>query len=66
MDFEKRIAKFGLKFATGKVPRPDFWSGFLVVPNKIEFWQKRDFRLHERHVYTKNDAHTWDEVKLYP
>ena len=48
MDFEKRIAKYGLKFATSKVPRPDFWSGFRIVPSKIEFWQKRDFRLHER------------------
>ena len=66
MDFEKRIAKYGLKFATSKVPRPDFWSGFRIVPSKIEFWQKRDFRLHERQVFTLGTAGNWNEVRLYP
>ena len=66
MDFEKRIAKYGLKFAASKVPRPDFWSGFRIVPSKIEFWQKRDFRLHERHVFTPDSSMNWNEVRLYP
>ncbi|MDD7985587.1 pyridoxamine 5'-phosphate oxidase [Lentisphaera marina] len=66
MDFEKRIAKYGLKFATSKVPRPDFWSGFRITPSKIEFWQKRDFRLHERQVFTPENSQEWNEVRLYP
>jgi pyridoxamine 5'-phosphate oxidase len=65
-DFEKRIAKFGLKYAIGKVPRPDFWSGYLIVPSRIEFWQKRDFRLHERFVFERNQNDTWDDLRLYP
>ena len=66
MDFEKRVAKYGLKFAVGQVPRPDFWSGFRIKPSRIEFWQKRDFRLHERDVFTLNDNNEWDQVRLYP
>ncbi|WDE98736.1 pyridoxamine 5'-phosphate oxidase [Lentisphaera profundi] len=66
MDFEKRIAKYTLKFAASKVPRPEFWSGFRIVPTKFEFWQKRDFRLHERHVFTPTDEQNWQEVCLYP
>ncbi|EDM27962.1 pyridoxamine 5'-phosphate oxidase [Lentisphaera araneosa HTCC2155] len=66
MDFKKRVVKYGLKFATSKVPRPDFWSGFRIVPSKIEFWQKRDFRLHERQVFTPDTSVNWNEVRLYP
>ena len=66
MDFEKRIAKYSLKYAVGTVPRPDFWSGYLIRPSRIEFWQKRDFRLHERFIFERQQDGSWDDLRLYP
>ena len=62
---EKRVAKFAAKHAIGKVPRPPFWSGFRLVPARIEFWNRRSFRLHERIVYDrKGDG--WSMTHVYP
>ena len=64
-ELEKRVAKFAAKFHVGTVPRPEFWSGFRVVPERIEFWQDRKSRLHDRSLFTKlGDA--WQTVKLFP
>jgi pyridoxamine 5'-phosphate oxidase len=65
MDLEKRIVQLGLKFGAGKIPRPDFWSGFVVVPDYFEFWHDRSFRLHDRWQYYR-DALVWKKEKLYP
>jgi pyridoxamine 5'-phosphate oxidase len=62
---EKRIAEFGLKFGLGKVPRPPHWTGFRVVPQAIEFWRDRPFRLHERLVFTRASG-GWTTHRLYP
>ncbi len=51
------------------VPRPPFWSGWRLIPNRIEFWQQGDFRLHEREVFTRgaNDtSNNWEISFLYP
>jgi pyridoxamine 5'-phosphate oxidase len=64
-EFEDRIAEVEKKFADQKVPRPEFWSGFRVVPNRIEFWQEGDFRIHHREVYEKSDDQ-WTVKKIYP
>lgn len=65
LEFERRIAKYSAKFAIGKVPRPDFWSGFRVLPSHIEFWFKQPYRLHDRVRYTLvEDA--WHRDRLYP
>ncbi len=64
-EFEARIAKYTAQFNIGEVPRPDFWSGFRLNPNRIEFWQEQSFRLHDRSVYRLQDG-DWKMEKLYP
>ena len=64
---EKRIAEYTAKFATGDIKRPSFWSGFIIQPLEIEFWQKKPFRLHERVVYSRETLESpWTTEKLYP
>ena len=61
--FDERIKEFTAKFEGGEVPRPPHWSGFNLKPEKIEFWNEKQFRLHDRIVYTKtNDG--WDGGQL--
>lgn len=62
---EKRVAEFAAKFGLGKVPRPPHWSGFRTLPQRIEFWTDKPFRLHERAVYTRA-GEAWTVEKLYP
>jgi len=63
---EKRVAQFDIKYPLGKVPRPPHWSGFRIVPDAIEFWEERPFRLHERLVYTRSEGGGWRTERLYP
>lgn len=67
-ELEARVAKYTAKFVIGAVPRPPFWSGFRVVPETIEFWEDRPFRLHMRHVYRRDSAAAggWRLEELYP
>ena len=46
-------------------PRPDWWGGYRLVPERYEFWRHRDDRLHERHAFVRRDG-TWDVVLLQP
>ena len=48
-----------------RVPRPPFWSGFVLVPERIEFWRGRSHRLHER-VLFKQRGRKWTREELYP
>lgn len=64
-ELERRAAEFALKFGVGKVPRPEFWSGYRVVPSAIEFWMEKPFRLHERLVYTRAEP-GWTTQWLFP
>lgn len=61
MQLESMLAKF----AHGDVPLPDFWGGYRVVPRKIEFWQGREDRLHDRVNYTNVDG-KWVISRLAP
>jgi pyridoxamine 5'-phosphate oxidase len=64
-DLQKQVAAFTSKFHVGKVPRPEFWSGYRVVPALVEFWTDKPFRLHERLVYHRDDD-KWTTEILYP
>ena len=64
-EFETRIAKYTARFNIGDVPRPDFWSGYRLIPRRIEFWQEKKFRLHDRTVFVLEGEH-WGQEKLYP
>ena len=60
-----QIEKMKEKFSKGNVPLPDFWGGYRVVPSKIEFWQGRESRLHDRILYTKK-TEGWEINRLAP
>ncbi|WP_027285038.1 pyridoxamine 5'-phosphate oxidase [Rubritepida flocculans] len=62
---EKAVAEYTLKFGLGEIPRPPHWSGFRVLPERIEFWRDMPFRLHERRVFHRTDE-GWREELLYP
>jgi pyridoxamine 5'-phosphate oxidase len=63
--FEARFTEVEARFNGLDVPRPPHWSGWLVNPNRIEFWQDREFRLHERWLYER-DGDSWTTGMLYP
>lgn len=61
----ERVDKYEREFEGRVVPRPTFWSGFRVVPERIEFWKARPNRLHERHLYTRA-GNGWKTETIYP
>ena len=62
---DERVRKYEQKFAGKDIPRPRFWSGFRVQPERIEFWKAKPNRLHERHLYTRS-AGGWKIETIYP
>jgi len=53
------------KFSKGEVPLPDFWGGYRVIPESIEFWQGRESRLHDRFIYQRSGT-SWSVSRLSP
>lgn len=62
---EKAVADYTLKFGIGEIPRPAHWSGFRLLPERIEFWRDMPFRLHERRVFLAVGG-AWKLETLYP
>ncbi len=70
-ELEKEVARYAAKHAVGEVPRPPYWSGFRIMPQQIEFWRDRPFRLHDRLVFHRQgdvtgDGWDWTTERLYP
>jgi pyridoxamine 5'-phosphate oxidase len=64
---EQSLQNYEQKFAGQSVPRPAYWGGYCVSPLKIEFWQERPHRLHDRIVFRRVDTdQPWISERLYP
>ena len=64
-ELEAAVAKTAVRFGVGSIPRPPFWSGFRVAPERIEFWHGKLYRRHHRIIYMRN-ADGWQAQWLYP
>lgn len=64
---EQKVAEIKQRFADGEIPLPDFWGGYRVIPNSLEFWQGRENRLHDRFRYRRDAAEApWGVERLAP
>lgn len=64
-ELEQRAREHTAKFSDGEVPLPPFWGGYRISPLRIEFWQGRADRLHDRLVF-RREGHLWSTQRLYP
>ena len=64
-DLIKKFKNFENKFKDKLIPYPDFWGGYIIHPNSIEFWQGRSSRMHDRILY-KKEKNKWNINRLYP
>ncbi|MFL5616499.1 MAG: pyridoxamine 5'-phosphate oxidase [Gemmatimonadaceae bacterium] len=64
-ELERRVAEFEQRFEGVIVPRPPYWSGFRLTPERIEFWKGMPSRLHRRELYVRR-ADSWSVEVLFP
>jgi pyridoxamine 5'-phosphate oxidase len=64
-ELESRVKGLEAQYQGQEIPRPPHWSGYRVVPQKIEFWQQGEGRLHDRFLFTLSDGH-WHCERLNP
>lgn len=62
----ERVEEYRAKFSSGPIPRPPFWGGYRLVPDRIEFWQGRPSRLHDRFLYEPDNSGGWSITRLNP
>ena len=65
-ELKKRVAYYIAKYNVREIPRPAYWSGFRVLPEKIEFWLDGAYRLHDRILYSKDQQGHWQKTFLFP
>lgn len=63
---EKQVMVLKEKFGRGDVPVPDFWGGYRVIPERIEFWQGGEHRIHDRFLYSRAGTGDWEISQLQP
>jgi pyridoxamine 5'-phosphate oxidase len=63
---EERVREADARYPGEEIPRPPFWSGFRLVPDRIEFWYGRPSRLHQRDLYLRAAEQGWTMEFLYP
>lgn len=63
---EQQLREFEQKYANQEVPRPPHWGGYRVIPTRVEFWQGRSSRLHDRLLYTRLEDGSWKIERLSP
>ena len=63
---DARVLEVTERYGGGDIPRPPYWGGYRVSLERIEFWQGRDARLHDRIAYTRSDRRNWNVQRLYP
>lgn len=59
-------ARYEQEFSGIDIPRPPHWGGYIVIPQRIEFWQGRSCRMHDRLLFVLNGAGGWDRSRLAP
>ena len=62
---ETKLERMKARFREGGIPLPEFWGGYRVIPERVEFWQGRPSRLHDRFEYCREDGH-WQINRLQP
>ncbi|WP_421993412.1 pyridoxamine 5'-phosphate oxidase [Qipengyuania sp.] len=62
-----RVAAIEERYPEGDIPRPPHWTGFRLSPRRIEFWHDRQYRLHDRRLFSRDGADdAWSNTLLYP
>jgi pyridoxamine 5'-phosphate oxidase len=63
---EDKLASLSVEYSAKDIPKPEYWGGYRVIPNRIEFWQGRSNRLHDRIVYLQDKDGSWKFERLAP
>jgi pyridoxamine 5'-phosphate oxidase len=65
-ELDRRYDELTAQLGDAEVPRPEFWGGYVVRPETVEFWQGRDSRMHDRILYTRGPSGGWKLERLAP